>query len=235
MTQLFSADAVQNTHGFTIETDLNETISVDFGINSVVECLIGSKGSVLEGVETSFELIRNDQNIKLLKERGKFHYRTISYAQNMEGFTSIENRDDAYTHLFAYAFQKSNDSNKDDVLITTTPRTIAMWEYEGGAVNICPRDFTDDVFFETHTINTTNLNILAKRHAQKMKSSPPFKYEVDLAKIKLKTDEELKAIGIGDRFRLINKMYNITTNVKVTELVIDSLTHTPLSVILEQY
>lgn len=234
---ILKKDAVTNYHGFSIETDLEETISVSFDIQSVIDCFLGTEGSVLEGVSNSFELIRNDQNIKVLKSRGKFHYNTISYTRNMSGFKCIENRDTAYTHLFPYAFKKiESDSSEvvEDELIICSPKLITMWEYEGGAVNICPRDFSEDVFWESNTLNSKNLYTLAQRHAQKMKSDPPFKYEVDLASIALKADKDFNDIGIGDEFRLLNKMYDLVTTVKVTELTVDSLTHMPLSVVLEQ-
>lgn len=234
LTNLLNKDAVMNSHGFTIKTDLDETISTNFECKSVVECILGTEGSVLEGVSTTFELIRSNQNISVMKSRGKVRDSVISYTHNIEGFKCIENRDNAYTHLFPYAFKKSSSSTDEKEIVICNPKIITMWEYEGGAVNICPRDFSDDVIWETKTLNAKNLLSHAKKHAQKMKSDPPFRYEVDLASIKLKTDEELKTIGIGDQFTLINKMYNLITTVKVTELVVDCLTKTPLSVVLEQ-
>ena len=237
LSNLLSKDLVITGHGFTVQTDLNETIDVDFKCsNSVAESILGTEGSVLEGVSTTFELIRSNQEIKVMKSRGKVQNSVISYTKNIDGFKCIENRDTAYTHLFPYAYKKntSTDANAKDTLITCSPKTVTMWEYEGGAVNVCARDFTNDVVWETKTLNATNLLAHAKKHAKKMQSDPPFKYEVKLSAIKLKSDEELKSIGIGDTFRLFNKMYNITTNVKVTELVVDCLTKTPISVVLEE-
>lgn len=228
-------DAVTNWHGFSIETDLDETISVSYGIQSITECLLGTEGSVLEGVSNSFELIRNNQEIKIMKSRGKFHYNTISYAKNIAGFECIENRDTAYTHLFPYAFKKDEeDYEKEDELIICNPKLITMWIYEGGAVNIYPRDFSEDIYWETHKMNPENLLILGERHAKKMKSDPPFKYEIDLASISLKAEEDLNDIGIGDTFKLVNKLYDLVMTVKVIEVVIDSLTHMPLKVVLQQ-
>lgn len=234
LNNLLYKDAVMNHHGFTIETDLNETISTNFGIKSVVECILGSEGSVLEGVSTTFELIRSNQNIKVMKSRGKVHNSVLSYSNNIDGFSMIENRDNAYTHLFPYAFKRSENADAEDELIICKPKLITMWEYKNGAVNICDRDFTDDVIWETTELNSENLYKYAKKHANKMKKDPPFKYEINLASIKLKIDEDLKLIGIGDQFRLINKMYNLITTVRVSELAVDSLTRTPLKVVLEQ-
>lgn len=222
------------SHQFSATTDIKETISVSFGFQSITECLLGTDGSILDSLSTTFELIRDNQTIKLMKSRGKVRNTFLSYRQNIDGFTCIENKDYAYTHIFPYAYTGVENSDGSKQFVICDERVFKIRNYKDEAVNIFMRDFTDDPYWQNYAMDKINLGIFAKRHAQKMAKESPFKYEVDLSKIKLKTEQELREIGIGDQFRLYNDMYNITTVVKVTELTVDSLTGTPLSVVLEQ-
>ena len=232
LSNLLSKDVVITGHGFVTETDINETISVDFGFNSVKECILGTNGSILEGLSTTFELIRSDQNIKLLKSRGKEQPIILAYTKNIDGFKCIENRDTAYTHLFPYAI-KTKDNGEEEIILCN-PKTIALREYEGGYVNVLEKDYSSDVIWETKTLNTTNLYNHAKKYADKIKRESPFKYEVNLSSIVLKTDEDFKNICIGDTFKLFNKMYDMYITVRVIEVTFNCLTRTPIKAILEE-
>lgn len=232
LNNLLQKDAVITGHGFVTETDINETISVDFGFNSVKECLMGTNGSILDGLSTTFELIRTNQTIKLKKVRGKEQPVILSYTKNIDDFKCIENRDTAYTHLFPYIV-KTNDEGNEEIILCN-PKAIMLREYEGGAVNVLEKDYTNDVIWETKEMNSTNLYNHAKKYADKIKRESPFKYEVNLSSIVLKSDEDFKNIGIGDTFKLYNKMYDLFIKVKVIEITFDCLSRTPIKAVLEE-
>lgn len=234
LTGILFHQCVYKGHGFTASSDITDTISVSFGFQSVKECFLGTAGSILDSISSTFELIRDNNHIKLYKNRGKVRESVLQYRQNIDGFKCIENKDYAYTHIFPYAFtgRESTDGTKQFVI--TDNRIVKIRDHQGEAPNIFMRDFTDDPYWQNYAMDKINLEIFAGRHAKKMASASPFKYEINLSKVKLKIDEDLKNICIGDQFKLINDMYNITTTVKVVELCVDSLTGTPLSVVLEQ-
>lgn len=225
---------VYKGHKFTASSNIGESVSVSFGFQSVTDCLLGTEGSIMDSVSSNYELIRDNNHIKLHVSRGKVRESVIQYRQNIDGFKCIENKDFAYTHIFPYAY--SGEANADGVrpFIITDNRIIKIRDHEGEAVNIFMRDFTDDPYWQNYAMDKINLEIFASRHAKKMATASPFKYEINLSKVKLKIDEDLKNISIGDQFKLINDMYNITAMVKVIELTVDSLTGTPISVVLEQ-
>lgn len=228
---------------YTVSSDITTEHKVLYEFKSALECIVGSTGSIVD--TWNGDLLRDNNNIKYLNNRGQDRGVHITYTKNMTGLEAIEDLDSVVTAIYPYVLlpKEANTENYDGETVTgeeSVYLTNDIVTVEGGYVYadnykdfdtmFCQGiDFSNDDFWNTYAVNPINLEILTKRYISSSKCNiPSSTYEVDL--IALSSTEEYKNfsfmedIDLCDTVLVNNKKYGIKDKVKVTELKFNTLT-----------
>ena len=84
----------------------------DFNIEdaSILEAIVGKKGSVIDTFGTGAELLRDNENIHVLNKRGYDNEVIIEYKKNLTGFELEEDSTDVITRIYPYAYYEKDDN-----------------------------------------------------------------------------------------------------------------------------
>lgn len=233
-----------NSKEYTASSDITTEHNVLYEFKSALECIVGSTGSIVD--TWNGDLLRNNNNIKYLNNRGQDKGVHITYTKNMTGFEAVEDMDSVVTAIYPYVIlpKEADTENYDGTTVTgnesvyldndiiTLPGKGYIYadNYQDfDTVFYQGVDFTDDEFWDTYAVNADNLEILSSRYFGKTKCNiPSSTYEVDL--IALSETEEYKNfafmedIDLCDTVLVNNKKFGIKDKVKVTELKFNTLT-----------
>ena len=210
-------------HGFTFGgTDITTTAKFAVAAVSARAALGGTEGSIIDtyGGELAF----NNKSISLRRNRGSNRGVRITYGKNMAEMKLEISTENSYTGIFPYAY----DDN--DTLITLTERVITVTNASGIPDRILLLDLSSS-FEEDMTKDETNLRSLAQQYLANndinaIDGSMTVSM-VDMSKTKSAGYQAaLETVGLCDTVKVINKIMNVSLNMKVIKTVYDVVSET---------
>lgn len=204
-------------------SDIVNAQNYSMSMANVLEAIGGKKGSIIDTFGTGAEILRDNENIHVLNNRGYDNEVTIEYKKNLTGFELEEDTTDLVTRISPYA--KYNDSETNEEIIVKADYVDSTLIANYSHPYIKSIDYSDK-FKDGEIPTVSKLQDLARKEYKNNKVDIPkqnFKIEF-IPLSKCVGYEGLKdKISLCDIVTIIDTRYNIKTQSKVIKTVFNVL------------
>ena len=192
-------------------------------MSNILEAIGGKSGSIIDTFGTGAEILRDNENIHVLKKSGHDNEVTIEYKKNLTGFELEEDTTDLVTRISPYAKYTDNETNEEILVKASYVDSPLIANYSHPYIKSI--DYSDK--FEDGEIPTVSkLQKLAKKEYKDNKVDIPkqnFKIEfIPLSKCVGYEGLEDK-INLCDTVTIKDTRYNIDTQAKVIKTTFNVL------------
>ena len=200
-------------------SDIVNAQNYSMSMANVLEAIGGKKGSIIDTFGTGAEILRDNENIHVLNNRGYDNEVTIEYKKNLTGFELEEDTTDLVTRILPYA--KYNDEETSEEI------TVKASYVDSDNINNYSHPYIKAIdysskFEEGQIPTTEKLITLAKKEYRDNKVDiPKQNFKIDFIPLsKCVGYEGLEdKISLCDTVTIIDTRYNINTKAKVIKTV----------------
>ena len=195
-------------------------IGQDYKIDerSLIKAIIGQEGSIVDTFRAGIEIKRDNENIHVMKERGRWTGIEIEYGKNLTGFECDEDMDGLCTK--SKAFAKSKNSNGEEIIVYSKPEFVdSPYVDRYGTPYIQVIDFSDK-FKDPSEVTGEKLKEMASHHFRLTQCDvPKLNYKIDFVPLsRCAGYEDLEDdIELCDTVLVRNSVYNLLMKSKVVK------------------
>lgn len=204
-------------------SDIVNAQNYSMSMANVLEAIGGKKGSIIDTFGTGAEILRDNENIHVLNNRGYDNEVTIEYKKNLTGFELEEDTTDLVTRISPYAKYNDSETNQEIIVKADYVDSTLIANYSHPYIKSI--DYSDK-FGDGEIPTVSKLQDLAKKEYKNNKVDIPkqnFKIEfIPLSKC-VGYEGLQDKISLCDIVTIIDTRYNIKTQSKVIKTVFNVL------------